>query len=75
MAKEVATFAGGCFWCMIKPFDTQTGIESVIAGYTGGHKENPTYKEVCSGTTGHTEAVQITFDPEIFSYEQLVEVY
>ena len=75
MAKEVATFAGGCFWCMIKPFDTQPGIESVIAGYTGGHKENPTYKEVCSGTTGHTEAVQITFDPEIFSYEQLVEVY
>ena len=47
MAKEIATFAGGCFWCMIKPFDTQPGIESVIAGYTGGHKENPTYKEVC----------------------------
>ena len=75
MAKEIATFAGGCFWCMVKPFDSQPGIESVISGYTGGHKENPTYKEVCSGTTGHTEAVQITFDPEVFPYEKLVEVY
>ena len=75
MAKEIATFAGGCFWCMVKPFDSQQGIESVISGYTGGHKENPTYKEVCSGTTGHTEAVQITFDPEVFPYEKLVEVY
>ena len=51
---------------MVKPFDSQPGIESVISGYTGGPKENPTYKEVCSGTTGHTEAVQITFDPEVF---------
>ena len=75
MAKEIATFAGGCFWCMVKPFDSQPGIESVVSGYTGGHKENPTYKEVCSGTTGHTEAVQITFDPEVFPYEKLVEVY
>ena len=74
MAKEIATFAGGCFWCMVKPFDSQPGIESVISGYTGGHKENPTYKEVCSGTTGHTEAVQITFDPEVFPYEKLVEI-
>lgn len=72
---EKATFAGGCFWCMVKPFDTQPGIEKVISGYTGGHTVNPTYKEVCSGTTGHTEAIQITFDPAVFPYEKLVEVY
>ncbi|MDT0101972.1 peptide-methionine (S)-S-oxide reductase MsrA [Listeria cossartiae subsp. cayugensis] len=72
---EIATFAGGCFWCMVKPFDTQPGIEKVVSGYTGGHTVNPTYKEVCSGTTGHTEAIQITFDPTIFPYEKLVEVY
>ncbi|MFP3664104.1 peptide-methionine (S)-S-oxide reductase MsrA [Priestia sp. SIMBA_032] len=72
---EVATFAGGCFWCMVKPFDEQPGIIKVVSGYTGGHKENPTYKEVCSETTGHYEAVQITFDPEIFPYEKLLELY
>ncbi|HHQ0422332.1 TPA: peptide-methionine (S)-S-oxide reductase MsrA, partial [Listeria innocua] len=72
---EKATFAGGCFWCMVKPFDTQPGIEKVVSGYTGGHTVNPTYKEVCSGTTGHTEAVEITFDPAVFPYEKLVEVY
>ena len=72
---EKATFAGGCFWCMVKPFDSLPGIESVISGYTGGHKENPTYEEVCAGTTGHTEAVQITFDPALFPYKDLVEVY
>lgn len=72
---EKATFAGGCFWCMVKPFDEQDGIEEVVSGYTGGHKENPTYKEVCSETTGHYEAVQITFNPEIFPYEKLLDVY
>ncbi|PLT28740.1 peptide-methionine (S)-S-oxide reductase MsrA [Peribacillus deserti] len=75
MAVEKATFAGGCFWCMVKPFDEQPGIESVTSGYTGGHKENPSYKEVCSETTGHYEAVQIVFDPEIFPYEKLLEIY
>ena len=75
MAFEKATFAGGCFWCMVKPFDTLPGIESVVSGYTGGHVENPTYERVCTGTTGHTEAVQITFDPEVFPYKDLVEVY
>lgn len=73
--KEKATFAGGCFWCMVKPFDEQPGIESVISGYTGGHVENPTYEQVCSETTGHLEAVQITFDPNIYPYEKLVELY
>lgn len=72
---EVATFAGGCFWCMVKPFDEQPGIIKVVSGYTGGHKENPTYREVCSETTGHYEAVQITFDPEVFPYEKLLELY
>ena len=71
----VATFAGGCFWCMVKPFDEQPGIESVISGYTGGHVENPTYEQVCSETTGHLEAVQITFDPQVYPYEDLVRLY
>ena len=72
---EKATFAGGCFWCMVKPFDEQPGIESVISGYTGGHVVNPTYEQVCSETTGHLEAVQITFDPAIYPYEDLVKLY
>ena len=73
--EELATFAGGCFWCMVKPFDEQPGIISVISGYTGGHVENPTYEQVCSESTGHYEAVQITFNPEIFPYERLLELY
>ncbi|WP_312098163.1 peptide-methionine (S)-S-oxide reductase MsrA [Niallia sp.] len=72
---ELATFAGGCFWCMVKPFDQEPGIIKVVSGYTGGHKENPTYKEVCSETTGHYEAVQITFDSSVYSYEKLLSVY
>ncbi|MBY6086196.1 MULTISPECIES: peptide-methionine (S)-S-oxide reductase MsrA [Priestia] len=72
---QLATFAGGCFWCMVKPFDEQPGILKVVSGYTGGHTENPTYKEVCSETTGHYEAIQITFDPEVFPYEKLLELY
>ncbi|KRM62556.1 peptide methionine sulfoxide reductase [Paucilactobacillus vaccinostercus DSM 20634] len=75
MAYETAIFAGGCFWCMVQPFDTQPGIVSVRSGYTGGHTVNPTYEQVKSHTTGHTEAVKITFDPAIISYEQLVEIY
>lgn len=72
---ELATFAGGCFWCMVSPFEEQPGIKKVVSGYTGGHKENPTYEEVKSGTTGHFEAVQITFDPAVFPYERLLELY
>ena len=75
MSKDTAIFAGGCFWCMVEPFDQQPGIESVISGYTGGHVANPTYEQVCSHTTGHTEAVEITFDPEVISYKDLVEIY
>ncbi|MEJ8800818.1 peptide-methionine (S)-S-oxide reductase MsrA [Pontibacter sp. H249] len=72
---ELATFAGGCFWCMVKPFHKWDGVISIISGYTGGHTENPTYKEVCSDTTGHYEAVQITFDPSIISYKEILEVF
>src|SRR5690606_32099099 len=72
---EKATFAGGCFWCMVEPFDERPGIIEVVTGYAGGHVENPTYEEVCSGTTGHVEAVQITYDPAIVSYQQLVELF
>lgn len=75
MNKQTAIFAGGCFWCMVHPFDQQPGIISVISGYTGGHVPNPTYEQVCTGTTGHTEAVEITFDADIISYKELVEVY
>ncbi|MDN3016828.1 peptide-methionine (S)-S-oxide reductase MsrA [Paenibacillus sp. BSR1-1] len=73
--NQLATFAGGCFWCMVKPFDEQPGIRSVISGYTGGTVANPTYQQVCSDTTGHYEAVQITFDPEVFPYEKLLELF
>lgn len=72
---ELATFAGGCFWCMVSPFDEQPGIKEVVSGYTGGEKVNPTYEEVCSGTTGHYEVVQITFDPVVFSYAKLLELF
>ncbi|MCM3550572.1 peptide-methionine (S)-S-oxide reductase MsrA [Shouchella clausii] len=76
MAKlEKATFAGGCFWCMVKPFDSYDGIETVTSGYTGGHTINPTYKEVCSETTGHFEAVQIVYDAAVFPYSKLLEIF
>jgi methionine-S-sulfoxide reductase len=75
MSNSIASFAGGCFWCMVKPFDEQPGIISVISGYTGGTKPNPTYEEVCLGHTGHTEAVQITFDPDVFPYEKLLSIF
>ena len=73
--RELATFAGGCFWCMVSPFEEMPGIHGVVSGYTGGHKENPTYEEVCSETTGHAEAVQITFDPEVFPYHKLLDLF
>ncbi|MCL6517044.1 peptide-methionine (S)-S-oxide reductase MsrA [Alicyclobacillus sp.] len=72
---ELATFAGGCFWCMVKPFHEWPGVVQVVSGYTGGHKANPTYEEVCSGTTGHVEAVQIRFQPEVIPYERILEVF
>jgi peptide-methionine (S)-S-oxide reductase len=70
-----AIFAGGCFWCMEPPYDELDGVISTISGYTGGAKKNPTYEQVITGTTGHTEAVEVTYDPKKISYEKLLEVF
>lgn len=75
MSEQKATFAGGCFWCMVKPFDELDGIINVVSGYTGGELENPTYEQVCSNQTGHLEAVQITFDPNLITYKDLLNMY
>lgn len=72
---QFATFAGGCFWCMQPAFDALDGVVDVTVGYTGGDLENPTYQDVCRGDTGHFEAVQIAFDPEKLSYEELIGVF
>lgn len=72
---EFAMFAGGCFWCMVKPFDELPGIVRVVSGYSGGSVDHPTYEQVKSGTTGHYEVVQIQFDPTLFPYEKLLELY
>jgi peptide methionine sulfoxide reductase msrA/msrB len=72
---EKATFAGGCFWCMVPSFDKLDGVVEVVSGYTGGKKENPTYEEVSSGRSGHVEAVQILYDPSRISYEDLLDVF
>ena len=72
---ETAVFAGGCFWCMESAFKGQAGVKDVVSGYTGGHVENPGYEAVCSGTTGHAEAVRVTYDPNKISYWQLLEVF
>lgn len=72
---EKAIFAGGCFWCMVKPFDSYPGIHKVTSGYMGGHVDNPTYEQVKTGITGHLEVVEIEFDPALFPYSQLLEIY
>ncbi|KMK76718.1 peptide-methionine (S)-S-oxide reductase MsrA [Alkalihalobacillus pseudalcaliphilus] len=72
---EQATFAGGCFWCMVQPFDKLPGIIKVESGYMGGHIESPTYEQVKTGVTGHYEVVQITFNSVLFSYERLLSLY
>jgi peptide-methionine (S)-S-oxide reductase len=74
-ATAVATFAGGCFWCMEPPFDKLPGVVSTTSGYIGGTKKNPTYEEVSAGTTGHTEAVQVVYDPSKVTYEKLLDVF
>jgi peptide-methionine (S)-S-oxide reductase len=74
-ATAKATFAGGCFWCMEPPYDKLDGVLSTISGYAGGKKKNPTYEEVSAGTTGHTEVVQVTYDPKKITYEKLLEVF
>jgi len=75
MAQEKATLGAGCFWCVEAVFERIPGVQSVVAGYAGGSKPNPTYEEVCNGNTGHAEVAQITFDPSIVSFEKILEVY
>jgi len=75
MCTDVATLAGGCFWCLEAVFDQVIGIQSVESGYIGGHVDQPTYEAVCGGDTGHAEAVRITFDPSRVSYKELLEVF
>jgi peptide-methionine (S)-S-oxide reductase len=75
MSTETATLAGGCFWCTEAVFRRLKGVEKAVPGYSGGQVPNPTYEAVCRGTTGHAEAVQITFDPEVISFRTLLEVF
>ena len=72
---EIATLGGGCFWCLEAVYQELRGVEKVESGYSGGDVPNPTYRAVCSGTTGHAEVVQVTFDPEMISYKDILEVY
>jgi peptide-methionine (S)-S-oxide reductase len=73
--QAIATFAGGCFWCMEKPFEQLDGVKSVTSGYTGGPEANPSYQQVSAGVTGHTEAIRIVYDPARITYARLVEVF
>jgi peptide-methionine (S)-S-oxide reductase len=73
--KEVATLAGGCFWCLEAVFDQLRGVDDVVSGYAGGRVRNPSYNEVCAGTTGHAEVVQVTFDPTAISFREILEVF
>jgi peptide-methionine (S)-S-oxide reductase len=74
-AKRLATFGGGCFWCLEAIFRKLDGVERVLSGYSGGDFENPSYEQVCTGETGHAEVIQVSFDPEKVSYEELLEVF
>ena len=74
-SKELATLAGGCFWCLEAVFNDLRGVEKVVSGYSGGHVENPDYEAVCTGRTGHAEVVQITFDPTVITFGELLEVF
>jgi len=73
--REITTLAGGCFWCLEAIFKELRGVEKVVSGYSGGTVPNPSYQEICTGTTGHAEAVQITYDPRIISFKELLEVF
>ncbi len=75
MASEMATLAGGCFWCLEAVYQQLKGVEKVVSGYAGGHVKNPTYQQVCNGTTGHAEVVQITYNPQTVSYRDLLDVF
>ncbi len=73
--QQIATLAGGCFWCLEAIFNELRGVEKVVSGYSGGTVPDPSYREVCTGRTGHAEAVQITFDPQVISFRELLEVF
>lgn len=73
--QETATLGGGCFWCTEAVFDAIQGVEDVVSGYSGGHKDNPTYQEVCSETTGHAEVIQVKFDPQAISYKEILQIF
>ena len=73
--QEMATLAGGCFWCLEAVYLDLRGVEKVVSGYAGGHVPNPTYREVCSGLTGHAEVVQVAFDPAVVSYRELLQIF
>src|SRR5258705_5188391 len=73
--KEIATLAGGCFWCLEAVFDDLKGVEKVESGYAGGARANPSYEEVCTGSTGHAEVIQVTYDPDVISYRDLLDVF
>ncbi|HQA66979.1 MAG TPA: peptide-methionine (S)-S-oxide reductase MsrA [Aggregatilineales bacterium] len=75
MSTETATLGGGCFWCLEAVYDQLRGVQDVVSGYAGGHVENPTYEQVSSGQTGHAEVVQITFDPDVISYGEILDVF
>jgi peptide-methionine (S)-S-oxide reductase len=75
MREDVATLAGGCFWCLEAVYDQVKGVRTVESGYTGGHAERPTYEAVCSGRTGHAEAVKVSFDPDVVNYRELLEIF
>ena len=75
MARETVTLAGGCFWCIETVFNRLRGVESAVSGYMGGHTFNPTYEAVCNGDTGHAEVVQVSFDPDVISYRDLLDVF
>ena len=75
MATEIATLGGGCFWCTEAVFQQLRGVQTVESGYTGGEVNNPTYEQICEGTTGHAEVVQLTFDPEVISFREILEVF
>ena len=74
-SNEVATLAGGCFWCLEAVYDDVKGVTDVVSGYSGGQVDNPSYREVCSGRTGHAEVVQITFDPQVVSFRDLLHIF
>src|ERR1019366_2619298 len=75
MTTEIATLGGGCFWCLEAVYQQLKGVQTVESGYSGGHVSNPTYEQVCEGTTGHAEVVSVSFDPDVVSYRTILEIF